>query len=73
MIDFKEVYIRSEQPSKCPKCFSRTEIVLDLSHTNDETQIHRCLNAKCQEEFVEQNDVTFGNFNVNERGTETLD
>lgn len=73
MIDFKKVYIRSEQPSTCPKCFSRTKIVLDLSHTNDETQIHRCLNINCQEEFVEQNDVSFGNQNIDEGGTETLD
>jgi hypothetical protein len=73
MIDFQEVYIRSEQPTTCPKCFYRTEIVLDLSHTKDETQIHRCLNSKCQEEFVEQYDESFDNQILGETGSETLD
>jgi len=43
---FKETYLRSEQPTTCPLCGSRTDIVLDLSHTIEQTQIHQCLLAK---------------------------
>lgn len=61
MIDFQEVYIRSEQPTTCPKCSSRTEILMDLSHTKDETEIHKCLNPSCKEKFVVQYDADFDN------------
>lgn len=36
----------------CPNCGSRTEIVLDFSHTTDSTQIHKCLVPDCKFEFV---------------------
>ena len=61
MIDFQEVYIRTEQPTTCPKCSSRTKILMDLSHTKDETEIHKCLDPRCKEEFVVQYDTDFDN------------
>lgn len=61
MTNFIEVFIYSDQPTSCPKCDSRTEIILDLSHTMDETQIHKCLNKKCEYEFVMQYDIDFDN------------
>lgn len=73
MIDFQEVYIRSEQPTTCPKCSSRTEMLADLSHAKDETEIHICLNSRCQEEFVVQYDISFDNQVIDETGAETLD
>ena len=36
----------------CPYCGSRTEIVLDFSHTKDATQVHQCLSHDCKLEFV---------------------
>lgn len=56
MLDFSEVTIYSDQPTVCPKCGIRTEIMLDLSHTDDQTQIHKCLAENCGFEFVVQNE-----------------
>ena len=61
MINFSEVYIYSDQPTCCPICGVRTEILLDLSHTKDQTQIHKCPNQKCEYEFVIQYDEDFDN------------
>ncbi len=54
MVDFSEVFFYSHQPTNCPKCGVRSEIVLDLSHTKDRTQIHYCPNDNCKYEFVMQ-------------------
>jgi hypothetical protein len=61
MINYSEVYIFSDQPTTCPKCGSRSGLVLDLSLTKDETQIHKCPNQKCELEFVMQYDIDFNN------------
>jgi hypothetical protein len=47
MIEYNEVLIYSDQPQTCPKCGSRTDILLDLSHTSSQTQIHKCYNERC--------------------------
>lgn len=54
MIDFSEVYTHSDQPVTCPSCGNRTEIILDLAHTLEETQVHKCLSKHCYNEFVVQ-------------------
>lgn len=59
MINYKEVFIFSEQPTTCPKCSCRTNLILDFSHTKDQTQIHKCLNKNCNFEFVLQTDEDF--------------
>ena len=59
MITFSEAFIYSSHPTTCPKCGLRSEIILDLSHTKDQTQIHKCHNKKCEYEFVMQNDEDF--------------
>jgi hypothetical protein len=56
MPDFKLVYLYSDQPTTCPTCGARTEILLDLSHTRVMTQIHGCLEANCKLIFVMQTD-----------------
>ncbi len=61
MIDYSQVYIYSDQITTCPMCSSRTEIILDLSHTNGQTQIHKCPQMKCEYEFVMQYDEDFDN------------
>lgn len=61
MVNFNDVYINNEQPTWCPKCGNRTEIILDLSHTIEQTQIHKCLNKICQEKFITQFDLEFVN------------
>ena len=52
MIDFSEILTYSDQPVTCVKCGSRTDIILDLSHTREKTQVHKCLFNNCQFEFV---------------------
>ena len=52
MIDYKEVIVYSDQPQTCNKCGSRTEIILDLSHTKNQSQVHQCLNLECKNQFV---------------------
>ena len=59
MINFSEIFIYSDQPVTCPRCGLRTEIILDLSHTIYQTQIHKCYSEKCDFEFVIQNDIEF--------------
>jgi transposase-like protein len=56
-LDFSEIFVYSEQPATCPKCGSRTEIILDLLYSKDQTQIHVC--PKCEYEFVMQYDKEF--------------
>ena len=47
-----EVYTYSDQPSTCPECGNRTEIVLDLLFSKNKTQYHCCLSKKCRKMFV---------------------
>ena len=61
MIDYSEIFVYSDQPTTCPKCGLRSEIILDLSHTKLKTQIHKCPNDKCSFEFVMQYDEDFDN------------
>jgi hypothetical protein len=56
MINFQEILIISDQPTTCPKCGSRTEITLDLSHINNHVQVHQCLNYLCKNQFVVESD-----------------
>jgi hypothetical protein len=43
-----EIFINSDQPTTCPKCSSRTEIIVD----NITSQHHKCLNIECSFEFI---------------------
>lgn len=52
MIDYNEVIVCCDQPVVCPICGARTEIIVDMSHTNTGSQIHNCLAAECDYEFV---------------------
>ena len=49
-------FIRTDQPTTCPHCGSRTEILLDITDSPDQTQIHKCLSIKCGFEFIEVDD-----------------
>ena len=56
MINFQEVLIINDQPTTCPKCGMRTDIVLDLTHTTNQIQIHRCSDEECNCQFVVEKD-----------------
>ncbi len=49
---FNDLYMFNDQPAICPICGARSDIILDMSHTIDKTEVHRCNSAKCQHEFV---------------------
>lgn len=51
-IDFNNLFLMTEDIPVCPFCGSRTEIILDFSHTKNSTQIHECLAPDCEFEFV---------------------
>jgi len=51
-IDFDELFLMTDDIPRCSNCGSRTEILLDLSHTKDSTQVHKCLSPDCELEFV---------------------
>lgn len=47
-----ESFIYSYQPTTCPQCGLRTEIVVDNFDTHEKTQEHRCPSAECGFEFI---------------------
>jgi hypothetical protein len=61
MINFSESFIYSDQPTTCPKCGVRTETIVDLFHSTEQFQIHKCPNEKCSFEFIMQYDIDFDN------------
>jgi hypothetical protein len=59
MIDYNLVYSYCDQPTTCPICGARTEIILNLSHTKEKTEIHECLWVFCKYKFIIQEDEDF--------------
>lgn len=52
MIDYKNLITISDQHQTCFKCGMRTDVLADFYHTNSKSQIHKCLDEKCKQEFV---------------------
>lgn len=61
MIDYSEVNIYSEQPTVCPICGARSEVIMNLNHTNDKIEVHLCPDMHCKYEFIMQYDKEFDN------------
>jgi C4-type Zn-finger protein len=51
-----DTFIRTDQPTTCPSCGTRTVIVMDLIDSPYQTQIHKCLSINCGFEFIEEED-----------------
>jgi hypothetical protein len=64
MINFSEVYIYSDQPTICPQCSSRADILMDFSHTLEKTEVHQCLDNNCKYEFVIKYDKEFEDYDT---------
>ena len=64
MIDYSEVFIYSDHAIICPKCSSRTKLILNLSHTKVQTQIYKCFDKNCNFEFILQSDEDFDNESI---------
>lgn len=43
-----EIFLNSDQPTTCPKCGNRTEIVCD----SKTSQHHKCLTEECSFNFI---------------------
>ncbi len=43
-----EVFLSSDQPTTCPKCGRRTEIVSEVENT----QLHKCPSPNCSFKFI---------------------
>ena len=61
MIDFLDVNIYSEQPTTCPICGMRSDILSDFYFIKEKTQIHRCPIETCKFEFIMEYDEDFDN------------
>jgi ribosomal protein S27AE len=60
MNDYSDIYLFSDQPTTCPKCGLRTEIILDLIESLEKTQLHKCASPNCGFEFFMQEDNNEG-------------
>lgn len=58
---YSELILYTDQPATCPSCGTRSEIILDMQHTKDVTQVHKCLSEICQREFVMVQDDDINN------------
>lgn len=45
------VFLFLDQPTTCPKCGNRTEILLEEIQLKQVIQFHRCLSKECGFEF----------------------
>lgn len=52
-----EIFIYSDQPTTCPNCGSRSEIISESLGIPEHTQYHKCLSINCNFEFIMQNDI----------------
>lgn len=58
MINFHQIYDLSDQPTTCPKCGTRTEIIMELKLKTKGIQVHRCLGKNCTFEFSSEYYIT---------------
>jgi hypothetical protein len=61
MFNLYEVILVNDQPTTCPKCDTRTEIVLSLDHTIEKTQFHKCNFEGGKFEFGAEEDLDIEN------------
>ncbi len=66
-----DIYISGDQPTTCPKCGTRTEIIFELPNSVEKTQLHKCLTIKCSFIFIVEEDIDFQT--SNEENIEILD
>ena len=58
MIDFHQIYDLSDQPTTCPKCGTRTEILMEVKLKTKGIQVHRCLGKNCTLKFSSEYYIT---------------
>ena len=58
MINFHQIYDLSDQPTTCPKCGTRTVILMELKLKTKGIQVHRCLGKNCTFEFSSEYSIS---------------
>ena len=48
-----DMYYITEQPTTCPVCGVRTDLLADFYHTNLKMLVSECLNIKCKHVLLE--------------------
>jgi len=46
-------YLITDQPTTCPICGARTDMIFNFHHTNLKLLINECLNFQCKHVFLE--------------------
>jgi hypothetical protein len=54
---FYHVFFMSDQPTTCPYCGARTDIIADFMHTSYKVQINECPDPACGSIFIEEDDI----------------
>ena len=49
---YTDIYIMGDQPTTCPICGVRTEIIQEFLDAPEMTQYHQCLSDNCQYTFT---------------------
>jgi hypothetical protein len=49
-------YLITDQPTTCPTCGTRTNVIADFLHTIQQLSIQECLNTQCKHVFFEVED-----------------
>ncbi len=50
------LYLITDQPTTCPTCGTRTDIISNFYHTNLRLFVNECLNINCKHVFLEVED-----------------
>ena len=52
-----DVYFADDQPTTCPKCGNRTNIIIELTDIFLTRQFHRCLSKYCIFDFIVETEL----------------
>jgi hypothetical protein len=58
----------SDQPTTCPKCGARTDMLSNMLHTTARLTVEECLNPRCRYIFFMEDDPEFENELRDEKG-----
>lgn len=47
-----EIFLISDQPTTCPKCGVRTEIILSITKSDLIAEVNACLSSRCRFIFL---------------------
>lgn len=59
VVDFSSILLRHDQPTTCPICGARTDILVEFINALNEPEIHVCLDLVCRFAFLVESDEDF--------------